>query len=86
MPKKKKKMKKCSPSLTIKKMQIKSKLRFYLISIRMGTIKKTNNNKCWQGYRKKSNPHTMLMEIQISTTTMENTMEAPQKTKNRTAI
>jgi hypothetical protein len=28
----------------------------------------------------------MLMEIQISTTTMENTMEAPQKTKNRTAI
>jgi hypothetical protein len=31
----------------------------------------------------KRNPHTLLMGMSISTTTMENSM-APQKTKNRT--
>jgi hypothetical protein len=34
----------------------------------------------------KRNPHTLLVGMYISTTTMENSMEAPQKTKNRTAI
>jgi hypothetical protein len=40
----KKHMKKCSPSLAIKKMQIKTRLRFYLTPVRMTTIKNTNNN------------------------------------------
>jgi hypothetical protein len=45
----KKHMKKCSPSLAIKKMQIKTMLRFHLTPVRIAVIKKTNNNKCWQG-------------------------------------
>jgi hypothetical protein len=49
----KKYMKKCSPSLSIKEMQIKTTLRFYLIPLRMAIIKNTTNNKCWQGCRKK---------------------------------
>jgi hypothetical protein len=40
-------MKKCSPSLAIKEMQIKTTLRFYLIPIRMAIIKNTNNSKYW---------------------------------------
>jgi hypothetical protein len=32
------------------------------------------------------NPYTLLVEMQISTTTMENSMEIPQKTRDRTAI
>jgi hypothetical protein len=43
-------MKKCSPSLAIKAMQIKTTLRFYLTHIRIATIKSTNNNKCWRGF------------------------------------
>jgi hypothetical protein len=43
----KKHMKKCSPSLTTKEMQIKSTLRFHLISVRMATIKNINNSKYW---------------------------------------
>jgi hypothetical protein len=36
-------MKKCSPSLATKKMQIKTKLRFYLTPFRIAIIKNTTN-------------------------------------------
>jgi hypothetical protein len=44
-------MKKCSTSLALKEMQIKTTLRFHLTlsySLRIATIKKTTTNKCWQ--------------------------------------
>jgi hypothetical protein len=42
-------MKKCSPSLAIKEMQIKTTLRFYLTPVRIAIITNTINNRCWQG-------------------------------------
>jgi hypothetical protein len=42
-------LKKCSPSLAIKDMQIKTTLRFHLTPVRIPIIKNTTNNMCWQG-------------------------------------
>jgi hypothetical protein len=44
----KKRMKKCSPSLAIKEMQIKTTLRYHLTGARVVVIKNTTNNKYWQ--------------------------------------
>jgi hypothetical protein len=42
-------MKKCSPSLAIKEMRIKTTLRFHLTPVRIAIIKNTTNNMYWRG-------------------------------------
>ena len=37
----------CSVSLIIRKMQIKTTMRYYLTAVRVAIIKKTTNSKCW---------------------------------------
>ena len=42
-------LKKCSRSLIIRKMQIKTTLRFHLTPVRMAKIKNSGDSRCWPG-------------------------------------
>ena len=78
-------MKKCSKLLIIRKMKIKTTMKYYLTPDRMAIIRKNTNNMLVRVWRNK-NPTSLLVSLYISAVIVENSMQVFQKTKNRTTI
>ena len=55
-------MKRCSKSLVIREMQIKSTMRYHLTPVRMAVIKKSTNNMLERVWRN-GNPPTLLVAM-----------------------
>ena len=71
-------------NITKQKCKAKPLRRYHLTFVRMTIIKKTTDNKCWQGCGEKRILYTVAGNVN-DVATVENSLEVPQKTKNRTA-
>ena len=73
-------VKRCSTSLIIREIQVKTTMRYYLTPVRMAShqiaiIKKSTNSKSWRECEREGKSHTLLTGMKTGTATMEHVIE-----------